>query len=433
MKPISRIYCLLFLFFIIIMACTKRSQYIDTISPAENPYLLQLDSFSGNFTSFRADSFVTSSAATGLAGFCRDPLLGTIWAAHYWRYQLPEWTDIANNTAFDSLELVLKLNHAYTGDSLAAINLSVDRLSQSISNDQNIFYNTTAFSSAAGRLGDYSQVIRPLTTDSIRILLSPLFGAELFNHLKARNDVVGTEDKFNEYFKGLRLSGDSSQPAMLLQFKDSISMHLHYHENAIVNLKKTITFNKAGSPYRFNQVRQNFSGTAWAGLNAGSEIATTLTGNQFALEEFYRLRTRISFPDIKSVLQASDYVKVMAASLEIKPATDAGHNFPLPPGLQLFLQKEDGTLEGPLTGIDGNAQNGGLFIDAIYGKDTRYLFDISDYILSELSADNFTSTKLVLAGNGTDSSLNRLVANTTAASNLRSRLILTVLVYKKQS
>ncbi|MFT4024813.1 MAG: DUF4270 family protein [Flavihumibacter sp.] len=414
-------------------ACTKETQYIETVSPVDNPYLVQVDTISGSFSTFRPDSFLTSSASYGIAGYIKDPLLGTVYAAHHFRYTLPTWDDIPNNTAFDSLELVLKLNHVFTGDTSVPLRLTVDRLSQALTNEKSTFYNNSNIAADGGRLGEFNALVRPRATDSIRILLSPAFGEELFKLMRTRGSAVSTADKFTEYFKGLRIAGDSTQPSMLLQFKDSVALRLHYHKNDVVNQKEVITFNKAGSPNKFNRIVQRFAGTQWAALDSRLEVNAANSNNLFAIEEFNRIRTQIVFPYIKNVLQASDYVKVMGATLEIRPMSGSTEKFPLANSLQLYQQREDGALAGPMTNSEGTAMNGSLFIDNIYGKDTRYTFDVSNYILAQMSADNFTATRLVMAGVGGDSTLTRVVGNTTAASNLRSRLILTLLVYKKQS
>ena len=433
MKGKPGLYLLVIIFLTGLWACTKEAQYIETVSPAENPYLVQVDTITGSFVTFRPDSFLTSSASYGVAGYAKDPLLGSVYAAHYFRYNLPTWEDIPNTAVFDSLELVLKLNHVYTGDSTVPIRLLVDRLSQAITNEKGAFYNISKVEANGGTLGVFDAVVRPKATDSIRILLSPAFGQELFGHLRNRSGVVSTADKFNEYFKGLRVSGDSTRDAMLLQFKDSIKLNVHYTVKAVFNQAKTISFSKAGSPNKFNQIRQNYTGTRWADLNTKLEISADKTDNLYAVREFNRVRTQITFPYIKNVLQAADYVKVMGATLELKPMGSSMENFPLPNRLQLYQQLEDGTLAGPMSNSTGAAMGGDLYIDKVYGKDTRYTYDVSNYILAQLAANNFTATKLVVTGMGGDTTLTRLVGNSTTASDLRSRLVLTLLVYKKQS
>ncbi len=433
MKGKTGLYVCVALFLAGLWACTKEAQYIETVSPVENPYLIQVDSVTGSFVTFRPDSFLTSSSSYAIAGAAKDPLLGSVYAAHYLRYVLPTWDDISNNTAFDSLELVLKLNHAFTGDTSLPLHLTVDRLSAGLTNEKGAFYNTSVVAANGGLLGEFNAVVRPLSTDSIRILLNPSFGDELFRLLRSRGDAVSTSDKFTEYFKGLRIAGDSTRPSVLLQFTDSVKLNLHYHVNDVVNRPQVIAFNKAAAPNKFNQVVQRFSGTPWATLDRQLEVDGNTTGNLFAVEDFNRLRTQIVFPGIKNILQASDYVKVMGATLELRPNAASMEKYPLPRTLQLYQQLEDGTLAGPMTASDGKAMNGSLLIDQVYGKDTRYTFDVSAYILAQLTASNFTATRLVLTGAGGDSTLTRLVGNTASAASLRSRLILTLLVYKKQS
>lgn len=410
--------------------CSKEAQYIETVSPSDNPYLVQVDTFTATIVTSRPDSFITSSMPYAMIGYQVDPLMGSVYAEHALRYTLPNWEEISNKAAFDSLELVLKLNHAYAGDSSLPFRLRVDRLSQPLTNEKNQFYNNSTIAAEGGALGTFTQVLRPRATDSIRLLLSPAFGNELFQLLRSHGDAVTTVSKFQEYFRGLKLSSDSNTAGILLQFKDSIELRLHYHEPDVVNRPKTIVFQRDAAPHHFNFIRSNYSGTLLEPLNSGLEIGTTSTDNRFYLRESARLRARFNFPALKSVLQAAEFVRLMGAELEIRPVYNSAGIYPLPPTLRLYQQKTDGTLEGPLAS-NGTAQNGNLQTDDVYGKDTRYVFDVSSYIAGELAADNYSATQLVLQGGGGDSTLHRLVAGGTAATEYRSRLILSLLVYKK--
>ncbi|WP_169749183.1 DUF4270 family protein [Flavihumibacter petaseus] len=410
-------------------ACSKTSQYIDTIAPSDNPYLIQVDTFGGAFTTLRVDSFVTSSQPYAAAGYLKDAVTGSVFAAHYFRYTLPVWEDIPNTAVFDSLELILKLTHSWSGDSTQPYRLRVDRLSQAITNDKNLFYNSSSLATAE-MLGSFSEVIRPVATDTLHIRLSQSWGNELYELLRERGATVISLDKFQDYFKGLKLSGDSSASNMVLQFKDSITMRLHYHERNVVNISRTIDFQKDYSPHRFNQIKQNFAGTAIDVMNKQLEVRSNDTRNQFFLFEANRVRATLKFPDIKQLLQAASFVKVMGAELELRPALNSFTSYPLPPKVVLYEQKEDGTLNGPLSTTAG-VQYGSLFIDNVYGKDTRYTYDITSYITSALTADDYSASKLVIAGEGGDSTLHRLVAGDLLAAENRSRLVLSLLVYHK--
>lgn len=434
-KPMGKgiAYFLTGLVFIFLLACTRQSQYIDTVSPTENPYLLQVDTFSGDFVVYREDSFSTSSSSFAILGYHKDPMIGSFYCEYYNRFQLPvELPEIPNSARFDSIELILKTNDAWYGDSSKTFSIRVNRLVSDISSEDNVFYNTARIQASVQTLGNSQVRLRPQADDSLRILLDPAFGNELFQHIKNKSAEISTEAKFLEYFKGLRLSVDSTVTDIIIGLQHAISMKLHYHEDDGNIQRKEISFLPDDAPYHFNYIRRNFLGSRLEAMGSSKEVNASGMSHAFFLQEFTGIRTRIGFTGVKEILKQASYVKVLNAQLEIKPLNNSYAHYSLPSSIHLYQQKSDQTLQGPLTNADGSTQNGSLSIDRLYGKNTRYVYDVTDFVNSELSANNFTTTRLVLAIDGSDSTLTRLAGNSTAAPELRSRLIVSMLIYQKQ-
>ncbi|WP_160290265.1 DUF4270 family protein [Flavihumibacter solisilvae] len=412
-------------------ACTREAQYIETVTPSENPYLVQVDSFQGNFTVYREDSFVTSTSAFALAGFHHDPDFGTVRSEHFVQMGLPTIPELANSARFDSIELVLKLNDASYGDTMSRFALQAYRLEEQLYNEKKIFYNTSRFT-ATQSLGSFNAVVRPQADDSIRFLLSASFGSELFGLLRTKSVITGNEEQFLQYFKGLRLAVDTSQTNVMFGFGKDLVMRLHYHEDDGNIHRKSIDFIPSASPYQFNYIFRRYGNSELSPLQSSKDANAALMNNRFFLQEFFRIRTVIDFPDISQLPKTADFVKVLNAQLEIRPVSTTGSYYGLPPALNVYQLQADQTMVGPILNSEGSAQDGDLSLDAVYGKDTRYLFDVTNYVLQEIGADNYSSQKLVLAIGGGDSTLSRFTGNTTAAPSLRSRLIVSMLVYKTQ-
>lgn len=426
-KPVLILLCTCFAF-----SCTKKAQFIETVSPTENPYLVQVDTFSGNFIITREDSFPTSSATYGLVGYHRDPDLGTTYAEHYSRFDLPTLPELDNTMKFDSLEMIIKLNHQYYGDTLTPMQLYIRQLTEPIYRENNTFYNTSRFAASATSLGVFKGTIRPQGEDSIRVMLDPQFGEELFSLIKSKATQVSSNDRFQEFFQGIRMSADSNQTKYLLGMKDTLKMVLHYHEDVgNINLK-TINFISTGTPYRFNYIARNYGNSPLAPLNTAKELNASNTNNRFFLQEFTYLRTRIEFPSLKDILKLSDYVKILNAQLEVKPDNTTPAIYPLPASLNCYLRRSDQTLSGALANADGSTQDGSLYLDQLYGTGTHYVFDVTSYLLSQINADNYNAQQLVLAGTSDNNNLRRLSGNAIGAANLRSRLIVSMLIYKNQ-
>ncbi|ULQ54575.1 DUF4270 family protein [Flavihumibacter fluvii] len=416
----------------LLIACTKQAQFISTISPSENPYVLQVDSFSGNFVVFREDSFVTSNDTFALVGHHIDSLFGRTSCEHFTRFELPGLGDIPNSAQFDSIELILLTDHRSYGDSSGLMKFSVQRLSASISNETNKFYNTTEFATYPRELGYRQTVLRPNLNDSLSILMDKDFGLELFSLFKAKATEVTSSERFQEYFKGLRIYADSGQTSQVVSFKKSLVLRLHYHEDVGNTIAKTIDLQSSTSNYQYNRIRRNFSGSALAALQSAKEINAADLGNRFFLQELLRIRTRINFPNISEILKTSDYVKILNAQLEIKPVAGSWAMYPLPTEMNVYLRKADQTLSSALLNTEGSAQNGNLSLDNLYGQQTNYVFDVTDYLATEMTATSYTTQQLVLVPSGNQSLMSRLAGNTTGSSNLRSRLIVSILVYNNQ-
>lgn len=420
------------LFFCGMVACSKQAQYISTVTPGENPYIIQVDSFQGNFVVFRTDSFLTSSDTFALIGHHRDTLFGSTSCAQYARFEWPGLADIPNSAKYDSIELILQNNYNAYGDSTAPMQFYVARLFAPISNETNQFYNTMKPATYPGIVGAASLRLRPHADDSIRIRIAEDLGLELFNNIRSKADVVSSTDKFQEYFKGLKLYTDQEVTSQVASFKRSIILRIHYHEDDGNITAKQIDIKSSGSTFQFNGIDKEYTGSALAAMQSAREVNSAALGNRFFVQEMMRIRTRIDFPGIRDVLTNSDYVKVLNAQLELKPVGSSWVQYPVPNQMNIYTRKIDQSLSAALINGEGQSQTGSLSIDNLYGTDTRYLYDVTDYINSELSATAFTTEQLVLIPSGTQGLMSRLAGNTTQSTEQRTRLIISLLVYKNQ-
>lgn len=413
-------------------ACTKQAQYISTVTPSENPYLVQIDSFNGNFVVYREDSFITSNDAFALIGHHYDPLFGNTKSSFYSLFNNPSTEELSNATKFDSIELIMNTGKQNYGDSMQPFTVVVSRLVESIANDDDRFYNTTQFATDGKVMGTATKLLRPSADDSMSIPLDKTFGLELFTLIKAKSSQVSSSERFVEYFKGIKIQTDSISTAQVVGFQKTMTIRIHYHEDDGNIIQKHIDLGSASSPYQFNHIDRNFIGSALAPLQAVKEVNATDLQNRFFVQNLFRIRTRISFPAIRELLKVSDFVKILNAQIELKPTRSSWVNYPLPAGLNVYQLLADQTLSTALTNSGGATQEGNLTIDQIFGEQTSYVFDVTDYLINELTTNAYTTQQLVLLQASSDSSLHRFAGNTTNAAELRSRLIISTLVYSNQ-
>ena len=419
---------------LLLAACNKQEvEYLQTLPASENPGLVQTDTFAGNFTVYRPDSFVTSSKTAGLLGYHNDAVFGKITATPYLRPALPATgPELTNNPVYDSLVLILRLNKSWYGDTSAPITVGAYRVTQDIKNETNVFYNTQSFASSPTALGSTSIKLRPTAGDSLRIKLSDAFGSEIFQYYKTNNTTVTDATAFQDYFKGIALKTSGTTNAVYGFNTTTYSMRLYYHIDVSRREDKYIDFTPGDNAYQFYNLQADRNGSSLQALVGAKEVNAASLGNKFMIQEMTGVRTRIAFAGIKELPKQASFVKLLKAELEVKPVGGITSMYPIPQQMHLYLRTGDGTENGPQTYSDGQTtQTGSLYIDAVYGKDTRYVYDVTSYVTNEINTNTYTSQSLVLVPSGSDTALNRLIGGTSSNSEFRTRLIVSMLTYTK--
>jgi hypothetical protein len=203
---------------------------------------------------------------------------------------------------------------------------------------------------------------------------------------------------------------------------------MYYHTDVGQIVKHSIDFTAGRSNYESYNVKAVRTGTVLASLDTFTEINAAQLGNNFFCQNLTGVRTGLNFPAIKELPKQATFVKLLNAQLEIKPAGPAGAGLPYPSEMPLYFRGIGGSLIGPLSDASGNTQTGSLSVDYLYAVNTRYLYDITSYISSELTANTYTAYQAVPVP---ASNLNRLVCGTTSNAQYRTRLIISALTYQK--
>ncbi|MDB5280262.1 MAG: hypothetical protein JWR61_5217 [Ferruginibacter sp.] len=418
--------CLLFTSFII-SSCEKQditfgSGFIDnTITN-----LVLVDTVTVNVSTVYVDSFVTSGTHSILAGKYKDEKFGTIASQSFVQLGLPSNTtyDIPNGSVFDSLEVILKLNKSFYGDTLVPYKLSVYQLSQQIaySTAQYSFFNNNSWPYSNTTLGSSEMIINPSTRDTLAIKLSPALGQELFYKLQNKTIEVQTVDQFVNYFKGLAFVGGTNNNC-IIGFKDSLTMRLHYQKPGVFSESAIIDFGINQINYQFNNITSDRSGTAIAALGpSNKQLAASATGNAGYSQYISGAVTRLSFPYLKDLYQLPDFLKIVKAELEIKPVQNSFLNYyRLPPTLRLSATDQTNLLGTDLTTIAGSSavvQYGNLYIDNLYGTSTAYTYDVTSYLQALLpNTEGSKNGLLVLPPDATVIFNRLLIANAANGAN----------------
>ena len=397
------IYCSIAICGLLVTSCDKKSFYIDTESPEENPAAVLIDSITPYIQVESVDSFITANSGVALAGFHDDPAFGRILSQPYFRLALPGTTiNIPANTSFDSIRLILHPNKYSYGDTLQPLKLSVYRLAEKLDKgDRNDFFNTTFFSREVTPIGQFTGLVYPNKPDSISISLSQAWGNELFTKLRSKATEVTTEDNFSNYLHGLTIETDTTVTNSIIGFtanSSQLKMRLYYHVNEATVRNETIDFPLKENTTQFNHIRANRQQSELKKLPQGSmKLPTSLLGNTAYLQPMTGISTIISFPALQSLKEQGKFVSVLKATLIVRPVRASYVNYPLPPRLVLKTQDQYGKLSGELTDASGLAiQYGNLQTDDIYHQNTFYQYDLTGYVRHQLSASVYETTSLVV-------------------------------------
>ncbi len=405
---------------VLCIACTKADirfgdQYLDNT----NTQIVLNDTFQVALSSIHVDSFSTSASGISFVGGFNDPLMGKIRSVNYTEVALPVYIDQYQGTSFDSIELILKANQYYYGDTTQPLDIAVHRLTEPIVpfNESAVIYNTQQFQVYGTPLGQTQAFIRPLRGDTIAIRLSDQFGQELFQKMQDPTDVeITSTDGFLQYLNGLRLS--SSTTHLIAGFADSIKMRIHYSKPGLYKEELYTDFVLNNSAHHFNQIQTDRRGTPLQSLNSlVNEISSSQTANQSYVQFLSGVMTKIRFPSLREILKVPNFVKILKAVLIVRPVSGTYQRADdLPASIRLAQTNLLNQIGGDVTYVnssgDAVTQNGSFQIDLLYGRITQYSYDVTEYI------------KAVLAGTiiGTDGLL--LLPPSPAYSNEFKRLVI---------
>lgn len=422
-------------------SCTKEPQDIETVQLADDLYIEETDTIAPVYTVYRLDSFATSGSNSAIIGGVSDPYFGRIEAENFSRFKLAinhYQTVGADNEYYDSIMLVMHSDSTYYGDTMSNFNVSVYRLRQEFDASTTTYYNHHYFLSAAEVLGQTTVRFRPQVDDSIQIRLDDNFGRELFEMYRSDDARVQTQDAFQHYLRGLRITGSSSNNS-IYRFPSGDStlyFRLYYHADQGDGVPKYLDFPAEGGSYQFNHITCDVNSTELASLLPGAEIRSEHLNNRFYLNDLAGIGTKITFPSAPAVATLPNFIRLSDAVLAIRPIPGSYDKFPLIPSLGMNLHNEETQNAGPLYSSDNTyIQNGNLSVDPLNTVTTGYSYDVSAIMRNELSATVFTTITASLqpnsnAGSGVFS-MQRLVAADNRHTKLPSTLTTQLIFYKK--
>jgi hypothetical protein len=402
---IGQYFCLL-LITGIFYSCDKTDITFGASSTEDDPNITYLDNFETSIATYKTDSFVTSSQQVFTLGYHNDPVFGIVKASSFAQINLPASNPVANKVVvFDSLELIVQSAGSFYGDSTKPVSINVYRLTQNIKDAVNgdTYYNTSSFNYSPVSIGQQTLNLSGKAGKAIHIKLSATLGQELLTKFKNSDDAVSAAENFADYFRGIYISTDSTVTNSLVYFSapaDSALLRLTYHESGLFPKKKQLDFTynaaKQFNNISFRHSNPNFS----AFINKKKQlIESSASGNQSFLNANLNAAIKISFGNLLQLKELHPYIKVVKATLIIKPDTASYSSlYKLPAILNLYTSDQNNNLNAGIfeSSSTTTLQTGNLKIDKLYGIDTYYSYDITSFINTKIEEGRFSSSALIL-------------------------------------
>jgi hypothetical protein len=366
-----------------------------------------IDTFSVKSYTVMLDSVPTSGLSNPavLIGRHNDPEFGTITANSFFRIILPDKITgssptksygIQDDYVFDSLKLFLLYNKYYSGDTTVPYTINVHRLEADMQPNAGYFYNNDSIAANPALFGQTTVIPNPNSNDTVWITLDNTFGSELFELMRETDLRVTEAEDFFRFFKGFMLRYDDSDNAIIgFQFPlNSLStpmpaMRIYYHHFDPSLIREELEFRVQSEDYtsgeglQFNQFNL-LNRVADFPANQKEKLPVSLTSDQSYVLAGVGIVTRLEIPYLKDLFYINDEIRILDAILEIEPVENTYTELTLPTHVSLYATDDLNRWGTQLTDKSGNPDNVTLQIDMLYQEETKYYFDITNFLISKL-------------------------------------------------
>lgn len=344
-----------------------------------------IDTFSVNLSTVILDTMITSGTGNILIGNYRDEQLGRIASESYLQLGIPESFDVQSRDLYDSLRLILTYNQYAFGDTTRSQRILVHQLTEEIGYDYSAgIASSTSFGYEQTPLGALSYLPSPNgSSTTLSIPIDDDLGRWLFQQLEDVAETMTNNASFRTYLPGLLLKADPTTTGGIIGFHaTSADLRLVlYTRKADTFEENPITFALQDSSRQFNHIVHDFSATQLASLKEQRfPLVSGKTGGSSFLQGGVGLAIRVDFPTLSEALLIPNST-LLSAELSLFPRQASYQVIGLPSDLTVY--ESDGL--NRIVSINGYST---LTVDDLYGEETAYTFDLTNFLRAEL-ADSY--------------------------------------------
>jgi hypothetical protein len=355
--------------------------------------VVMIDTFSLNMSTVKIDSIQTSGTGVLLAGAYTDPNFGSISSMAYFPITLPDTTKLPDGSVFDSLTIILNYNGKWYGDTTKPLTLNIYHVTEAIEPTYDWYlYNTSGFSYEPEPVGTATFNPRPGTDKSVELRLSDKFGNSMTSLFLNDSDQIASESEFIDFFNGLAIGPEPGSKAVLgFEAADSVlHMVLYTHYVSSEKHQTILRFPMYADGNTCNQITSDHSGTNLAGLvTQKEELNSGDSENKTYLQGGTGIATRFDFPGMNRLLELNKGSILYKAELVFKPYPRSYTITSLPTSLNLYKTDKFNRMVSLIADDDDNAIAAEYSFDFLFGEETWYRFDITDFLVTELEDSYF--------------------------------------------
>jgi hypothetical protein len=420
---ITAVLFILLLFY----SCTKASEFTTGTNFADSQTDMKiLDTFKVDLSTVMLDSLWTSGTKMAFIGSYNDEELGVISSTSYFELGFPTLDNLTDKAVFDSAAFLFTYSGNCYGDTTSLMSISIHQnLARLDLYESGYLYNNSVVAYDSKILGTKTFIPSPNSEDTILAIPVNVFGKSLFDMIQNDDQIVSTSDLFLDYIKGFALTSESSDNKAIIGLtadENHISLKLYYHIDGLATTSEKITIPYGSTDVQFNKIQWDQNNPVIKKLRSSNNIVKAADlGNRAYLHGLIGLLPKIQFPSLQNLFLENRW-KILKAELVFEPVKGSYDNFKLPKVLYLYDTDNKNGINSQLYNSSGYVTSS-LKLDDYFNEDTRYTFDITSFIESEL-ADTFFDYEhgLLIGLNGTDliSTFGRiLIENKNPAVKLR--------------
>ena len=376
--------------------------------------IIVVDTSTAIMSTVYTDSTATAGTGYLMVGNYRDAYLGQISTRAFLQLEAPpsQPTLTAFDT-YDSIALILlfKKSNPYYGDSTLAQSFVVNQVDSAyqLGSFQRGWFSNSRLPINPNPLGSTSVIIAPNipstsqgAADSVIIRLNDSLGEQLYNMVYNRSDTITKPANWLGWFNGLCISPGPGSQGAIYGFQDSAVMRIYYRENSVVSTQKFIDFGLTNKSFQFNNITEDWTGTALANLAKPTQYAqpppatpSTSTANASYIQSIGGLNVKLVFPYLNGIALRPDYLGVLRAQLTVRPVPGSySTTWRLPPQIGLYFTDQNNLIGSPIPAAGtASAQTGALFLDYFHPLNTEYNYDVTNFVKAMIANTSVTGVQ----------------------------------------